>query len=58
MTEWQMALQAALHFWRGTSLTDGAQNVLRQICGPHKHVGTSAEPCSRCGKNKSQHPNL
>lgn len=33
VTEWEMAIIAAGYFWRGTSITDGALAILRQVYG-------------------------
>ena len=54
MTELERAMVVAIYSWPGTSIFEGANDVLRQIYAPHEHVGDGLE-CHRCGKHRQDH---
>jgi hypothetical protein len=53
MDEMKAAMIVAARTWSGTSIVDGAFDVLRQVYSQHEHVGRAGGKCSRCGRAKS-----
>lgn len=53
-TELQMAMRLASTYWPGTSLLEGAEQLLAEIYGPHEHIFECVidgkKHCTRCWK--------
>lgn len=57
--EFSFAMTAAMHTWRGTSISEGALAILDHIYNdPHSFndFGDSDNRCSRCGRNRHEYP--